>query len=139
MELIFKIANLSVVPAWILLAFFPKHKITEKLVFSYFWHIVLAVFYTGFIFWGMYENTNSDGGMDSLESLRIGFLNDKILLAAWIHYLVFDLFVGVWIVKDAEKYSLNKWILTIILFLTLMLGPFGFLIYNGYKKFKIAT
>lgn len=137
MELLFTIANASVIPAWIMLAFFPDAKLTNLLVRSYAWHIVLALFYTLFIFWGMQENVSVEGGgMDSLAALRIGFLNDKILLAAWIHYLVFDLFVGVWIVNESKKIAVNKWIVVPILFLNLMLGPVGLLLFLVYKKLK---
>lgn len=136
MEILFKIINTAIIPAWILIAFFPKSEITKKLVFSYAWHIALSIFYVVFIVWGMLENTGSEGGMDSLEALRIGFLNDKVLLAAWAHYLVFDLFVGVWIVKDAEAKGLNSWLLKPILLCTLMLGPVGFLLYRVYLAFK---
>tara|TARA_B110000908_G_C10175062_1_gene412837 strand:+ start:200 stop:619 length:420 start_codon:yes stop_codon:yes gene_type:complete len=137
MEYLFTIANVSVIPAWVLLAFFPKATITTKLVKSYAWHTALAVLYTVFIFWGMQENAAIEGdGMGSLAQLRIGFLNDKILLAAWVHYLVFDLFVGVWIANEAVKLAMNKYLLSSILFLTLMLGPVGFLLFQIYKKFK---
>ncbi|MFT4643906.1 MAG: hypothetical protein ACI8ZX_000302 [Planctomycetota bacterium] len=137
MELLFTIANMVVLPAWVLLAFFPNATVTNKLVKSYAWHIALAILYTVFIFWGMQENASAEGaGMGSLEQLRIGFLNDKILLAAWVHYLVFDLFVGVWIVNESEKLSLNKWLVMPMLFLTLMLGPVGFLLFHVYKKLK---
>lgn len=137
MEYLFTIANVSVIPAWVLLVFFPKATITNKLVKSYAWHTALAVLYTVFIFWGMQENITVEGdGMGSLAQLRIGFLNDKILLAAWVHYLVFDLFVGVWIANEAVKLAINKYLLVSILFLTLMLGPVGFLLFQIYKKFK---
>lgn len=136
MEIWFKIINATVIPAWLLIAFFPKNEWTKKLILSYAFHLFLAVFYTFFIFWGMYENSGGEGGMDSLAALRIGFLNDKVLLAAWAHYLVFDLFVGVWIVKDAEAKDYNSWLLKPILLFTLMLGPFGFLLYKLYSFFK---
>ncbi len=134
MELLYKIVNLSIIPAWILLAFFPKSMLTKKLVFSYGWHIVLAIAYAMFIFWGMYKS--SSGSMESLSNLRLSFENDSILLAAWIHYLVFDLFVGVWIVKEAEKLSLKKVLVIPILFFTLMLGPVGLLLFFVLQKIK---
>ena len=35
-------------------------------------------------------------------------VNDKVLLAAWAHYLIFDLFVGTWIAKKClEEKSSN--------------------------------
>lgn len=132
METIFKLVNMAIIPAWILIAFFPQKEFTNKLVFSYAWHIVLAVLYTVFIVWGLLENTTPGGGMGTLEALRIGFENDKILVAAWLHYLVFDLFVGTWIAKDALEKNINSWYLKPILLFTLMAGPVGFLLYKVY-------
>lgn len=136
MEVIFKILNASVIPFWILLAFFAKSKLTERLVFSHFVHLALAVFYTVFIIWGMVENVGGEGGMDSMEHLRIGFLNDKVLLAAWAHYLIFDLFVGAWITKKCLEENIPNWIKWPSLIFTLMLGPIGFLLFTFLRKIQ---
>jgi hypothetical protein len=50
-------------------------------------------------------------------------------IIAWIHFLAFDLFVGRWIYLDSEEQRLSRWLMAPILFLTLMLGPIGFLSY----------
>ena len=134
MELLFKIINASIIPFWILLAFFVQAKITQKLLFTYVVHYALAIFYTVFIVWGMVENFNGEGGMDSLENLRIAFLNDKVLLAAWAHYLVFDLFVGTWIAKKCMEENISNWIKFPSLLLTLAFGPVGFLIFQISRK-----
>lgn len=136
MELLYTILNASVIPAWVLIVFFPKSEWTNKFVFSYAWHIALSVFYLVYIVWGSIENFDGKGGMHSLEALRIGFGNDKVLLAAWAHYLIFDLFVGVWIVKDAQSKNINSWLLKPILLFTLILGPLGFLFYKLFLKFR---
>ena len=136
MELLFTLINVAVIPAWVLIAFFPKSKWTSKWVYSYAWHMLLAIFYTVFILWGFIENIGSQGGMDSLAALRIGFENDKVLLAAWAHYLVFDLFVGTYIAKDAQQRNSITLVLKPILLLTLMLGPIGFLAYQIHVKIK---
>ena len=47
----------------------------------------------------------------------------------WIHYLAFDLFVGVWIARNADRHGINRIIQVPILFFTLMFGPMGLLIY----------
>src|SRR6266478_9767981 len=48
---------------------------------------------------------------------------------AWVHFLAFDLFVGRWIYLDSQERRLSPLLTGPVLFLTLMLGPFGFLIY----------
>jgi hypothetical protein len=48
---------------------------------------------------------------------------------AWVHFLAFDLFVGRWIYLDSQERQVNVWIMAPVLFLTLMLGPVGFLFY----------
>ena len=47
----------------------------------------------------------------------------------WIHYLAFDLFVGLWVARNADKYGFARWLQIPILFFVLMLGPFGLILY----------
>jgi hypothetical protein len=48
---------------------------------------------------------------------------------AWVHFLAFDLFVGRWIYLDSQQRRISAWLMAPVLFLTLMLGPVGFLFY----------
>jgi hypothetical protein len=48
---------------------------------------------------------------------------------AWVHFLAFDLFVGRWIYLDSQDRQISAWLMAPVLFLTLMLGPAGFLLY----------
>jgi len=52
---------------------------------------------------------------------------DELLLAGWVHYLAFDLFIGSWEVEDAAANGIPHWLLLPCLFLTLMVGPVGLL------------
>jgi hypothetical protein len=133
-EIIFKMLNIAVLPAWLLLIFYPAKSITQKWIYSHAYPLLLAVVYAVFIMWGMVENYGSDGGMNSLQALRKGFENDKILLAAWAHYLVFDMLVGSYIARDALSKNLSKIMVSICLAFTLMLGPVGFLLYKLYLR-----
>jgi Domain of unknown function (DUF4281) len=47
----------------------------------------------------------------------------------WLHFLAFDLFVGRWIYLDSRERGITAWVIAPVLFLTLMLGPCGFLLY----------
>lgn len=123
--LLFKIANASVIPAWFLLVFLPKHRVTQWVVHSYFYPILLGILYTilMIVSWG------GEGGMDTLENLKISFGRDEILVLGWVHYLVFDLFIGAWIVRDAISNQITHWKIVPALILTLFAGPIGLLTY----------
>jgi hypothetical protein len=41
------------------------------------------------------------GGFSSLAAVAELFSNQWLLLAGWVHYLAFDLFVGTWETRDA--------------------------------------
>ena len=52
-----------------------------------------------------------------------------MLLAGWLHYLAFDLFVGSWEVRDSRRVGVHHLLVIPCLFLTLMMGPVGLLAY----------
>jgi hypothetical protein len=63
-----------------------------------------------------------------------------VLLAGWIHYLAFDLFVGRWIASEADKMGISRLIQGPILFGTFMFGPLGLLVFHilsaGLAKYE---
>ena len=124
-ELLFKIANISIMPAWALLIFAPQSKLTYALVYSHAYPFFLGLFYAYLLMSGF----GAEGGMGSLAEVRIAFDSDTILLAGWVHYLVFDLFIGSWEVQDAHKNGIRHLTITPALVFTLLFGPIGLLIY----------
>jgi hypothetical protein len=46
-------------------------------------------------------------------------------VAAWTHYLVFDLFVGFWIYKEGQRWPIPTWQVSLCLLFTLLTGPVG--------------
>ena len=69
-----------------------------------------------------------DGGFDSLGGVRQLFADDWALLAGWVHYLAFDLFVGAVMARRMDAAGVSRLIQAPILFATFMLGPLGFLL-----------
>ena len=51
-----------------------------------------------------------------------------MLIAGWVHYLAFDLFIGVWIAERLDAERLSRWIQTPILIATFLFGPLGLLL-----------
>jgi hypothetical protein len=92
------------------------------------------------------------GGFSSLSSVALLFQNRDLLLAGWVHYLAFDLLVGSWEVRDAQRIGIRHYLVVPCLVLTFLFGPAGWLLYlllrsvatrtvgldNGYAE-EIAT
>lgn len=72
---------------------------------------------------------DATGGYGSLAEVARLFESPPVLLAGWVHYLAFDLFVGAWIARRADAMSLSRWIQAPILVATFMLGPVGLLLF----------
>ena len=57
------------------------------------------------------------------------FQTPHLLLAGWIHYLAFDLFIGAWEVRDARRLGITHILVIPCLALTFLFGPAGLLLY----------
>ena len=126
-DLLFKIANTSILPAWFLLLLLPRTRLTKVVVHSYLYPMALAIFYAVLIIPSFF--LGGEGGMGSVAELQVGFQNDYIVVGAWIHYLVFDLFIGAWESRDAVRKGIPHWQLVPCLVLTLFAGPIGLMLY----------
>ena len=78
----------------------------------------------------------SRGSFSTLLGVAALFANRWLLLAGWIHYLAFDLFIGNWEVRDAMKHRISHWTVIPCLVLTLLFGPAGLL---SYFALRLAT
>jgi len=61
----------------------------------------------------------------SLQSIRALFASDAALVLGWIHYLAFDLFVGLWIARDADAKRFSRLAQAPVLAATFLAGPLG--------------
>jgi ABA DEFICIENT 4-like len=85
----------------------------------------------------------AEGGFGSLADVRRLFDEPYLLLAGWIHYLAFDLFIGGWELRDARRLALPHLLVVPCLVLTFLFGPVGLLTYwalrAGLRGRVIAT
>ena len=65
----------------------------------------------------------------SLAGVMAFFASPVAATAGWIHYLVFDLFVGAWLARDAQRRGVAHWLVIPCLIVTLMAGPVGLAAY----------
>ena len=124
---LFRICNYAVMPAWFLLFVLPHHRVTQLLVHAIWVPLLLGPFYIWALFFG--QPAPEGAGFGSLQGVMLLFQSPTAVLGGWIHYLVFDLFIGAWIVRDARRQGINHWLTTPFLFATLMVGPVGLMLY----------
>jgi hypothetical protein len=60
-----------------------------------------------------------------------------VLLAGWLHYLAFDLFVGAWEVREARRVGLPHWLILPALALTFLFGPIGLLVFLALRAARL--
>lgn len=132
-ESLFGLANASVLPAWLLLLFLPRWHMTRRLVPALF-AIPLAAMYVWLLatHWG-----EAQGDFNSLQGVASLFANRYALLGGWIHYLVFDLFTGAWILRDSQRAGLPHLAAVPCLLLAFLLGPAGLLLYWAIRTARL--
>ena len=74
------------------------------------------------------------GGFTSIEGVRTLFSTDVGMIIGWTHFLVFDLFIGAWEARDAQRRGFKHWLLIPCLLLTFMFGPIGLFLYLVLRK-----
>lgn len=93
---------------------------------------LIAAVYTGVILthWGGHP-----GNFNSLDGVMQLFTSRWLVVAGWVHYLAFDLFVGGWEIADSRLRRVPHLVLIPILLLTFLFGPIGYLGYLVLRSF----
>lgn len=70
----------------------------------------------------------------SIAGVRSIFASDGGLTVGWIHYLAFDLFVGLWIARDADAKRFARLVQAPVLLATFLAGPLGLLLWLAIRE-----
>ncbi len=130
-EALFSLAGTLVLPGWLLLILAPRWKWTQR----------YAAFGAPLLIGGLYawifatHYSEGRGGFGSLADVSLLFQNPWLLLAGWIHYLAFDLFIGAWETRDAVRCGIPRLVVIPCLVLTFLIGPVGLLLYLVVRGF----
>jgi len=129
-ELIFTIANNGILVFWLLLIVAPRWRGTELAVHSIAVPLILGLAYL-WLFTRVWLGGEGAPGTNytTLPGVMALFDSPTGAVMGWIHYLVFDLFVGAWEARDAVKRGVSHWVVVPCLIVTLMAGPIGLALY----------
>lgn len=133
-QTVFAIANNGILVFWLLLIIAPGWKGTHILVHSIVIPVIIGLTYawligSAFLFGALPESAS----FSSLAGVMAFFTSPAAATAGWIHYLVFDLFIGAWQARDAARRGVPYPALVPCLILTLIFGPIGLLLYIALR------
>jgi hypothetical protein len=127
-DTLFRLSNLVVLPFWGLMILLPRWRWTMRILRSPFVSAAPALVYAALVLprigsiWPVIAKP-------TVGSVAMLLGSPEGATIAWLHFLAFDLFVGRWIYLDSQERRLSPLLMALVLFLTLMLGPFGFITY----------
>ena len=131
-ETLYMWINLGVLPFWFILIVFPQSHLSRIFVTSIFPFLILSGVYIFILYKSYLTGYDFDGnftlylGLDELSRL---FEDHLYIMIFWTHFIAMNLFIGGWIVKDSQKFSINKVLLAIPLIVTYLIGPIGLFLY----------
>ena len=129
-ESIFSAANIFAMGGWIALLVAPRTRLVTWQLAGLAIPTVLAGLYAVLL---AVHAPGAEGGFSSLAGVAALFRTEGVLLAGWVHYLAFDLFVGAWICRRGAAEGINPWLVRLCLPPTFLAGPVGLLLFLGLR------
>ncbi|NJO41545.1 MAG: DUF4281 domain-containing protein [Cyanobacteria bacterium CRU_2_1] len=124
LDLIFNVANLFVLPFWVLMIFLPNWGITRMVMQSFLPFAALAGVYIYLFATSLTPETAQGFANPQLADIARLFASERVAATGWVHFLVMDLFVGRWIYWEGQRTGI--WTLHSLI-LCLFAGPIGLL------------
>lgn len=136
---IFSAVNIIALIGWIILIFLPRRPLPLTAVLYLGVGLLCLVYSAGLIslLTGLADEAGPGGAganFSSIEGVRAIFASDGGVTVGWTHYLAFDLFTGLWIVRDADAKLFSRLVQAPVLLATLMAGPLGLLVWLGIRE-----
>ena len=131
-EMIFMWLNIGVLPFWLILIIFPRSQICRVFTASIFPIFILSLAYAYLLYlffnegYDFIQNFELYLGLDAISNL---FRYKTFIILFWLHFLAINLFCGSWIVKDSQKFGINKLLVSFPLLMTYFIGPIGLTLY----------
>ena len=131
-ETLYMWINLGVLPFWFILIVFPLSHLSRIFVTSIFPFFILGGVYIFILYKSYLIGYDFDGNFTlylGLNELSRLFEDNLYIMIFWTHFIAINLFIGGWIVKDSQKFSINKILLSVPLIVIYLVGPIGLLLY----------
>ena len=137
-ETLYMWINLGVLPFWFILIVFPQSHLSRIFVASIFPFFILSGVYIFILYKSYLIGYDFDGNFSlylGLSELSRLFEDHLYIMIFWTHFIAINLFIGGWIVKDSQKFSINKVLMAVPLIMTYLIGPIGLFLYWVIRVF----
>ena len=131
-EILYMWINLGVLPFWFILIVFPQSHLSRIFITSIFPFFILSGVYIFILYKSYLIGYDFDGNFSlylGLSELSRLFEDHLYIMLFWTHFIAINLFIGGWIVKDSQKFSINKVLMAVPLIMTYLIGPIGLFLY----------
>lgn len=135
-SLVFNAANLLAMAAWLALIVLPRWPALLSAVMYLgvgLLCLVYAVCLIG-VLTGLIPAGGGGADFTTIAGVRAIFASDAGVTIGWVHYLAFDLFVGLWIARDGDAKKISRLIQAPILLATFIVGPLGLLVWLSVRE-----
>ncbi len=131
-ETLYMWINTGVLPFWFILIVFPQSHLSRIFVTSIFPFFILSGVYIFILYKSYLIGYDFDGNFSlylGLSELSRLFEDHLYIMIFWTHFIAINLFIGGWIVKDSQKFAINKVLMAVPLIVTYLIGPLGLILY----------
>lgn len=135
-EGLFSLSSATVMPFWLLMIVLPYWRVTRRIMQSPLVALLPALLYAALVL-PQVGSVFAAVSNPTLAGIAALLGTPQGALIGWAHFLAFDLLIGRWAYLDSQARTISAFVMAPVLFLTLMLGPVGFLLYLGVRAFSI--
>lgn len=134
-EFLFSFTGVAMI-SWLLMIVLPKWNVTNLIVKWAVFPVALSVLYiVGLAYYIANHGISFMNDFGSYEGVTQLLTVPEVAIIAWLHILAFDQLVGrVIYLENMERRGVHLIVQSLCLFLTLMAGPLGYLLYTILKR-----
>jgi len=129
-ETSFSAASILAMIGWLILLVSPLYPTWSDRISGFVIPLILSVGYVALL---VPSHNNGGGGFGSLADVMTLFSYPEAMLAGWVHFMAFDLFIGAWQCRTARRDSISFWLVVPCLVLTVLFGPLGLLAFLALR------
>lgn len=125
---LFDLTGAPVLLGWIILITGPRRFAVLNAIPQFIIPFALSLLYAALV---LSHFSQTGGGYGSLAAVRQLFTSEWVLLAGWVHYLAFDLFVGSVLAARMDRAGIGRLLQAPVLASTFLFGPVGLVLALG--------
>ena len=143
---LFGFTNLVALIGWAILLFLPRRALGFSIVLyagvgllCLTYAVLMVMLLGGLVDPGSNGSAPFDYSNYTIAGIRALFGSDAGVVLGWTHYLAFDLFVGLWIARDADHKGFGRLVQAPFLLLTFLAGPVGLILWLIVRERRART